>query len=129
MKDFPWLRFYRKILIKFFYQFRIPAQKRSSLRFLSQLITEQSHPRLKNAVETLIENGEHIFRFQCLQDYFPRIKLRSSLKVVNESSNNVIRHLFQVQCGIRTVKNLRMRISHRLNCPIIVSPNLLATIN
>jgi len=129
LKEFPWLRPYRKILVKFYYQFRLPPEKRASLRFLSRLITEDSHPWLKSTVHTLIENEEQVFRFQHIHEFYPKVKASKSIKVVNESSNKLVNQLYQVQCGMRTIKNLRMRISHRLKCPIIVSPTLLAKVN
>ncbi len=129
LKEFPWLRPYRKILVNFYYQFRLPPEKRASLRFLSRLITEDSHPWLKSAVHTLIENQEQVFRFQHIHEFYPKIKASKSIKVVNESSNKLVNQLYQVQCGMRTIKNLRMRISNRLKCPIIVSPTLLAKVN
>ena len=129
LKEFPWLRPYRTIIVKFYYQFRDPSNRRSSLKFLSRLITEESHPWLKSAVQTLIENEEQVFRFQHIHEVYPRTKPCKSIKVVNESSNKLISQLYQTQCGMRTIKNLRMRISNRLKCPIIVSPTLLAKVN
>ena len=129
LKEFPWLRPYRKILVKFYYQFRVPSNKRSSLKFLSRVITEDSHPWLKSAVQTLIENEEQVFRFQHIHEVYPRVKPCKSMKVVNESSNKLVTQLYQTQCGMRTLQNLRMRISNRLKCPIIVSPTLLAKAN
>ena len=129
LKEFPWLRPYRTIIVKFYYQFREPSNRRSSLKFLSRLITEESHPWLKSAVQTLIENEEQVFRFQHIHEFYPRTKPCKSIKVVNESSNKLISQLYQTQCGMRTIKNLRMRISNRLKCPIIVSPTLLAKVN
>ena len=129
LKEFPWLRHYRKVLVKFYYQFHMPPEKRRSLRFLSRLITEDSHPWLKSAVHTLIENEEQVFRFQHFHEYYPKIKASKSMKVVNESSNKLLTQLYQTQCGMRTIKNLRMRVSNRLKCPIIVSPTLLAKVN
>lgn len=51
------------------------------------------------------------------------------MKVVNESSNKLVNQLYQTQCGMRTLNNLKMRISNRLKCPIIVSPTLLIKVN
>ena len=129
LKEFPWLRHYRKILVKFYYQFRISPEKRTSLKFLYRLIKENSHPALKSAIHTLIENEEQVFRFQHIHEYYPKVKPCKSVKVVNESSNKLVTQLYRTQCGMRTIKNLRMRISNRLKCPIIVSPTLLAKID
>jgi hypothetical protein len=128
LKEFPWLRTYRQLLVKFYYQFCLPPEKRSSLTFLSRFITDTSHPWLKSAVQTLLENEENVFRFQCVSELFPNIKVSKSIKVVNESYNKLINQLYQTQCGMRTLENIRMRISHRLKCPIIISPNLLEKI-
>jgi len=128
LKEFPWLRSYRQVLVKFYYQFRLQPKKRSSLTFLSRLITDTSHSRLRSAVQTLIKNEENIFRFQHVPELFPKIKPSKSYKVVNESCNKLMNQLFHTQCGMRTLKNIRMRISHRLQCPIIISPNLLEKI-
>lgn len=125
LKEFPWLRSYRRLLVKFYYQFRLPPEKRDHLLFLSKLITDTSHTWLKAAVQTLIENEENVFRFQHFKEYFPKVKFSKSIKVVNESVNKLVNQLYQTQCGMRTLENIRMRVSNRLNCPIIISPALL----
>lgn len=128
LKEFPWLRSYRQLLVKFYYQFRLPPEKRVSLTFLSNLITDTSHSWLRSAVHTLIENEENVFRFQRVPQLFPKVKFSKSVKVVNESCNKLMNQLYKTQCGMRTLENIRMRVSHRLNCPIIISPTLLAKI-
>ena len=128
LKEFPWLRSYRQLLVKFYYQFRLPPEKRAPLSFLSRLITNTSHSWLKSAVQTLIANEENVFRFQRVPELFPKIKASKSIKVVNESCNKLVNRLYQTQCGMRTIENVRMRISNRLNCPIIISPTLLEKI-
>jgi len=125
LKEFPWLRFYRQVLVKFYYQFRLPPEKRSSLSFLSRLITDTSHSWLRSAIQTLIENEENVFRFQHFPELFPKVKFSKSIKVVNESVNKLVNQLHQTQCSMRTLKNIRMRVSNRLNCPVIISPALL----
>ena len=125
LKEFPWLRSYRKLLVKFYYQFRLPPEKSSSLSFLSCLITDTSHSWLRSAVHTLIENEENVFRFQHFKELFPKVKFSKSIKVVNESVNKLVNQLHETQCGMRTLENIRMRVSNRLNCPIIISPALL----
>ena len=124
LKEFPWLRPYRKLLVTFYYQFRLPPEKRVSLSFLSRLISDASHTWLKAAVQTLIENEENVFRYQCVPEKFPKVKFSKSIKVVNESVNKLVNQLHQTQCGMRTLKNIRMKVSNRLNCPIIISPAL-----
>ena len=128
LKEFLWLRSYRKLLVKFYYQFRLPPEKRVPLSFLSRLITDISHPWLRSAVKTLIENEENVFRFQCFSESFPKVKFSKSIKVVNESVNKFVNQLHQTQFGIRTLENIRMRVSNRLNCPIIISLALLEKI-
>ncbi len=128
LKEFSWLRSYRKLLVKFYYQFRLPPEKRSPLSFLSRLITDTSHSWLKSAVKTLIKNEENVFRFQHFREFFPKVKFSKSIKVVNESVNKLVNKLHQTQCGMRTLENIRMRVSNRLNCPIIISPALLEKI-
>lgn len=128
LKEFPWLRSYRKLLVKFYYQFRLPPEKRIPLSFLTRLITDTSHSWLRSAVQTLIENEENVFRFQHFPKKFPKVKFSKSIKVVNESINKLVNQLHQTQCGMRTLENIRMRVSNRLNCPIIISPALLEKI-
>ena len=128
LKEFPWLRSYRKLLVKFYYQFRLPPEKREPLSFLSRLITDTSHPWLRSAIQTLIENEENVFQFQHFPKKFPKVKFSKSIKVVNESVNKLVNQLHQTQCGMRTLENIRMRVSNRLNCPIIISPALLEKI-
>ena len=125
LKEFPWLRPYRRTVVKFYYQFRLPPEKRASLRFLLGLLKPGMHPWLKSAILTLLNNEENVFRFQHFHELFPRRTFSPSIKVVNESSNKLMNILYQTQCGMRTLENIRMRISHRLGCPVIVSPALL----
>jgi hypothetical protein len=122
LKIFPWLRSYRKIIVRFYYQFRLPFKKRSSFQFLTQLQSEHSHPWLKSAITTLIENQEQIFHFKHIYESNPKIKNVRSIKVVNEPINKALHQLFQTQNGMRTLENIRMRVSHRLDCPIFISP-------
>lgn len=129
LKIFPWLRYYRKIIVRFYYQFRLNTQKKSSFNFLTQLISENSHQWLKAAISTLIENEENIFKFKDIYNSNPKIKSVNSIKVVNESSNRILHQLFQTQYGMRTIENIRMRVSHRLRCPIFISPSLLEKVN
>jgi hypothetical protein len=129
LKIFPWLRSYRKIIVRFYYQFRLTTPKKSGFKFLTQLLSENSHRWLKAAISTLIENEENIFQFKNIYNSNPTIKSAKSIKVVNESSNRVLHQLFQTQYGMRTIENIRMRVSYRLKCPIFISPSLLETVN
>ena len=124
LKVFPWLRKYRNVLVKFYYQFKVSPDKRRSLRFLLTILSEKSHPWLKSAVHTLIKNEENIFRYQKFISSKNGRLPSKAIKVVNESINTHINKLYRVQCGMRTIENLQMRISQRLSCPIIVSPSL-----
>jgi hypothetical protein len=129
LKAFPWLRKYRKVLVKFYYQFKLPPEKKRSLKFLRSIISERSHPRLKSAVNTLIENEEDIFRYQTFIMPKTRVLPSKVIKIVNESANKHVNRLYREQCGMRTLENLRMRISHRLSCSVIVSPALKEKLN
>jgi len=129
LKIFPWLRSYRKIIVKFYYQFHLPLEKRSSFSFLTQLLSENSHPWLKSAISTLIENQEQIFQFKQIYVSNPKIKNVKSIKVVNEPINKALHQLFQTQNGMRTLENIRMRVSHRLKCPIFISPDTIERFN
>jgi len=125
LKAFPWLRPIRQILVKYYYQFRIAPVKRASLKFLLKLITKESHPKLKSALNTLLKYEEQVFRFQILQQENPKLKDCKGIKVVNETSMRKVNRLFQTQMGMRTLDNLVMRTSHYLDCPIIVAPSVL----
>lgn len=129
LSTFPWLRKYRRTLVRFYYQFRLPAHKRRSLSFLSNILSKDSHPRLKSAIQTLIENEDDMFRFQHFIHPKTNALPSKAIKVVNESINKTINNLYRVQCGMRTLENLQMRISHKLSCPIIVSPTLMDKID
>ncbi|TFF99041.1 MAG: hypothetical protein EU540_07355, partial [Promethearchaeota archaeon] len=74
LKKFPWLRSIRRIMTKFYYQFRLSSSKRSSLTFLLALVTENCHSWLKSAVNTLIKCEDQIFRFQVLIEQNPALK-------------------------------------------------------
>jgi len=125
LAKFPWLRSYRKIITRFYYQFRLSPEKRRSLKFLLKLVLENSHSRLKSAVNTLIENEKQIFRFQVIYKENPQLRENKALKVVWESGMRKINKLYQAQYGLRTLENIQMRISNYLKCPIIVAPNAL----
>jgi len=129
LKIFPWLRSYRKIIVRFYYQFRLPLKQRSSFRFLPKLLSENSHPWLKSAISTLIESQEQIFQFKQIYDSNPKIKSVKSIKVVNEPINKALHRLFQTQNGMRTLENIRMRVSYRLGCPIFISPDTIERFN
>jgi len=125
LKKFPWLRPIRRILVKYYYQFRVAPVKRASLQFLLILVSEECHPRLKSAINTLIKYENQVFRFQVIQQENPELKDCKGIKVVNETSMRKVNRLFQTQMGMRTLDNLVMRTSHYLDCPIIVAPSVL----
>ncbi|MHA1689404.1 MAG: hypothetical protein ACTSUN_08730, partial [Promethearchaeota archaeon] len=89
------------------------------------LIKTRNASLVKKRRMTLLNNEENVFRFQHFHELFPRHTFSSSIRVVNESSNKLMNNLYQTQCGMHTLENIRMRISHRLGCPVIVSPALL----
>ena len=129
LKEFPGLRPYRTIMTTFYRQFRLPPTKRKSLQFLMKLQGENCHPWLNSAINTLVEHEEQVYRFQTVYISTPQLKNKKSIKVVNESSNKIVNQLYRTQCGMRTLENIRMRIAHRLNCPIFISPNLIEKAN
>ena len=122
---FPWLRPIRRIMTKFYYQFRLSPAKRSSLTFLLGLVSENCHSWLKSAVDTLIRCEAQIFRFQVLIEKYPALKNVKSIKVVDESNIRKINKLYQTQFGMRTVETLEMRLKHYLECPFIIVPSVL----
>ncbi|TKJ21450.1 MAG: hypothetical protein CEE42_13750, partial [Promethearchaeota archaeon Loki_b31] len=122
---FPWLRSIRRIVTKFYYQFRLSPAKRCSLNFLLGLVSERCHSWLKSAVDTLIRYEEQIFRFQVLIEKYPALKNVKSIKVVDESTMRKINKLYQTQFGMRTVETLEMRLKHYLECPFIIVPSVL----
>lgn len=125
LKKFPWLRPIRRILTKFYYQFRLSPSKRSSLTFLLALVTENCHSWLKSAVNTLIKCEKQIFRFQVLIEQNPALKHFKAIKVVDEATMRKINGLYQTQFGMRTVETLEMRLKHYLECPFIIAPSVL----
>lgn len=125
LKQFPWLRPIRQILVKYYYQFRVAPVKRAPLKFLLHLVTKETHPKLKSAITTLLKYETQIFRFQVIQQENPALRDCKGIKVVNETSMRKVNRLFQTQMGMRTLDNLVMRTSHYLDCPIIVAPSVL----
>ena len=125
LAKFPWLRSIRRIMTKFYYQFRVSPAKRCSLRFLLNLVSENSHAWLKSAVDTLISCEEQIFRFQVLFEKYPELTKYKAIKVVDESTMRKINKLYQTQFGMRTLENLEMRLKHYLECPFIIVPSVL----
>jgi hypothetical protein len=125
LKQFPWLRPIRKIMTKFYYQFRLSPSKRCSLKFLLALVSENCHSWLKSAVNTLIKCEEQIFRFQVLIEHNPALKDFKAIKVVDEATMRKINKLYQTQFGMRTVETLEMRLKHYLECPFIIAPSVL----
>ena len=122
---FPWLHPIRRIVTKFYYQFRLSPAKRCSLTFLLGLVSEHCHSWLKSAVDTLIMCEEQIFRFQVLIEKYPALKNVKSIKVVDESTMRKINKLYQTQFGMRTVETLEMRLKHYLKYPFIIVPSVL----
>jgi len=84
-------------------------------KFLLGLLKPGMHPWLKNAILTLLNNEENVFRFQHFHELFPRRAFSPSIKVFNESSNKLMNTLYKTQCGMRTLENIRMRILNELN--------------
>lgn len=125
LANFPWLRPIRRIITKFYYQFRVSPAKRCSLQFLVKLVSENSHAWLKSAIDTLIKHEEQIFRFQVLCEKSPELKTIKAIKVVDESTMRKINKIYQTQFGMRTLENLEMRLTHYLKCPFIVVPSVL----
>ncbi|MBD3213253.1 MAG: hypothetical protein GF311_11655 [Candidatus Lokiarchaeota archaeon] len=125
LKKFPWLRSIRRIMTKFYYQFRLSPSKRSSLTFLMALVTESCHSWPKSAVNTLITCEEQIFRFQVLMEQNPALKDVKAIKVVDEATMRKINKLYQTQFGMRTVETLEMRLKTYLECPFIIAPSVL----
>ena len=125
LKKFPWLRSIRRIMTKFYYQFRLSPSKRRSLTFLLALVNENCHPWLKSAVNTLIKCEEQIFRFQVLMEQNPALKDFKAIKVVDEATMRKINKLYQTQFGMRTVETLEMRLKSYLECPFIIAPSVL----
>lgn len=125
LKQFPWLRPIRQILVRYYYQFRVAPAKRASLKFLLHLVSKESHKRLKSAINTLLKYENQVFRFQVIQQENPKLTECKGIKVVNETSMRKVNRLFQTQMGMRTLDNLVMRTSHYLDCPIIVAPSVL----
>jgi len=125
LAKFPWLRPIRRIMTKFYYQFRLSPAKRSSLTFLLGLVSENCHSWLKSAVASLIRCEEQIFRFQVLIEKYPALKNVKSIKVVDESTMRKINKLYQTQFGMRTVETLEMRLKNYLECPFIIVPSVL----
>jgi len=125
LKQFPWLRPIRQIMVNFYYQFRVAPAKRASLTFLLNLVSEESHPRLKSAIKTLMKYEKQVFRFQVIQQENPELKDCKGIMVVNETSMRKVNRLYHTQLGMRTLDSLVMRTSHYLDCPIIVAPSVL----
>jgi len=125
LAKFPWLRAIRRIMTKFYYQFRVSPAKRCSLRFLLKLVSEDSHAWLKSAVDTLIRCEEQVFRFQVIYEKYPELKDCKAIKVVDESTMRKINKLYQTQFGMRTLENLEMRLKYYLECPFIIVPSVL----
>ena len=125
LKQFPWLRPIRRIMTKFYYQFRLTPSKRSSLTFLRALVTENCHSWLKSAINTLITCEEQIFRFQVLIEQNPALNDFKAIKVVDEATMRKINKLYQTQFGMRTVETLEMRLKTYLECPFIIAPSVL----
>ena len=125
LKEFPWLRPIRQILVKYYYQFRVAPAKRVPLKFLLKLVSKECHPKLKSAINTLLKYEKQVFRFQVIQQENPKLKDCNGIKVVNETSMRKVNRLFQTQMGMRTLDNLVMRTSHYLDCPFIVAPSVL----
>ena len=122
---FPWLRPIRRIMTKFYYQFRLSPSKRCSLNFLLGLVSENCHAWLKSAIDTLIRCEAQIFRFQVLIEKYPALKNVKAIKVVDESTMRRINKLYQTQFGMRTIETLEMRLRHYLECPFIIVPSVL----
>ena len=125
LKKFPNLRDIREAVRTFHYQFKAPSHSWKSLSFLQKIVKKDSHQKLKAAVKTLIEHEDAIFAYRMILEKYPHLRKQKSIRSNREELNRKINNVARAQFGLRSTPSVRIRIEGILNCPVIVSEELL----
>jgi len=120
-----WAHDIRDVMVKFYNLFDDPSGNEQSFSFLDNLITDESHERLKSAVETLKSKQEYVFNY--LNAWKSRRAWNGikSIKVNAEFINKQINSIFRIQFGFRSDESARYRLEQFLKCPVFFSRSLL----
>jgi len=129
MEDFfttnAWAHDIRDVMVKFFDLLDDPSGKEQSFSFLDTLVSDESHERLKSAVETLKEKQEYVFNYLNAWSSRKAWNGIKSIKVNAEFINKHVNSIFRIQFGFRSDESSRYRLEQFLKCPVFFSRSLL----
>ena len=124
LSQYPYLRPIRKAVRKFHYQFKAPASSWRSLNFLKKIVDKDSHSKLKSAVKTLIKRQDHIFAYRKVLSEHPELRDEKSIRSNREELNVKVNKAARNQNGFRSLGNICKKVGGILDCPIIISSDL-----
>lgn len=126
LKENSWARPYREAIRRFYNLLKNPPKTTPSLDFLDKILNEDSHDWLKSAIDTLQTRREQVFNFVKALKIHPEWEDVRSFKVNPEPTMRRVNDLARVQYGFRTDKMAAFKIDQFLNCPVILSSEVLA---
>jgi transposase-like protein len=119
-----WARGIRDVMVRFYNLFDDPSGKGQSFTFLDSLISEESHEKLKSAVETLKAKQEYVFNYLHAWRSKKSWNGIKSIKVNAEFINKHINNVFRIQFGFRSEESARYKLEQFLKCPVFFSRSL-----
>jgi hypothetical protein len=123
----PFMRPYRETITRFYQLFERNRKGTPSLDFLSALLQEDSHKKLKAAVKTLQSKAELIFNYRKLHEIGINWQDLRAARVNAEHVNTRLNKVARNACGLRTFESARFRAEQFLGCPVFLSPSFKAS--
>lgn len=126
LKENPWARPYRETIRRFYNLLEKPPKSTPSLDFLDKILQDDSHDWLKSAINTLKTRREQVFNFVKALKIHPEWEDSRSFKVNPEPIMRRVNDLARGQYGFRSDEMAAFKIEQFLNCPVILSSEVLA---
>lgn len=121
----PWTLPYRIGIVKFYWMLDNPWKHGTSFKFLRQLIVPQSHKSLKAALNTLETRREEIFNFMKVIERYPSMVNYPAFRQNPEPTMKKVNNISRAQYGLRSDESAALRVGHLLNCPVVISQEVL----
>lgn len=119
-----WAGDIRDVMVRFYNMLDDPSGKEQSFSFLDSLISEESHEKLRSAVETLKAKQEYVFNYLHAWRSKKAWNGIKSIKVNAEFINKHINNVFRIQFGFRSDASARYKLEQFLKCPVFLSRSL-----
>lgn len=122
----PSLTIYRETLLRYYDMLDDPRKNGTSLSFLNDIISEESHGDLKAAVKTLQSFETEIFNFVRAWDKIPHLNGVRAIKVNPEPQMRILNDAVRDQFSFRTDDAKVFRVSKLFSCPVGTSKTIIA---